>query len=96
MLKYLAVVLLASQLVGNATMIDPGNDTGNPDEYIPPTWTQDGVTWRGNPFCKDVGMLLAPDSPAIGAGSSGGDIGACSAVLSAGIAPEAPASITVQ
>ncbi len=31
-------------------------------------WTDAGVTWAGNPFCKEAGFLLSASSPAIDAG----------------------------
>ena len=82
-MKFLGIILLASQLVG-ATLV-PGTDD---------TWTDGIDTWRGNPFCKDAGAILRPDSPALL--PDGSFIGACSAFLVNASAPLAPGTLEIQ
>src|SRR5690348_18254274 len=35
------------------------------------TWTDGADIWAGNPYCKEAGALLAPDSPAVDAADKG-------------------------
>jgi len=80
-MKYLAIVLLSSQLVG-ATLVDGTTET----------YQQGGYRWDGNPFCYDAGFLVEPGSQA-----SVEQIGACYNVRKiADITPPTPASLTVE